>query len=368
MGIGAALQQIGGGLMSWGMQRNDQKGQQAAAEQARQRDLEDWKARQAFLQRMQVPEERQAQVYNEQLKKAQLVKREWQVGADGVGTWAETGRQDVPAPPGKTETFRQGDEDVTALINPQTGEVIKELGRGSAYAPSQRSGGGGMGGGSAPRGKAPTGYRFTQDGDLEAIPGGPADKPAVGEDAIKLNSGDRKNIATTRQKLGTLDAIENQLSNVEALFEPLKGSWSAGGAGQGRLPTEEGRKFDAAVAQLSPLMRQLTRVPGEGAVSDYETQLLERAALNRGDYESTTEEKLKAARELVNEMRKAHAMSLETYGLGPDGKPIGEAKEAGPAAKAPASGGYRVGDVITEGGKRYRVVGGTPDDPEVEPL
>lgn len=363
MGIGAALQQIG----QMYLQRNFQKQDEKRQEETRRRNLAEddklWKERQAYLARLNPPQERVRQVYDEQKRNALNIREQWDPES---GSWREQGRDPVVTQP-ELKTYKSGDQEITALLNPQTGETVKEIGRGSAYSPSQRSGGG-SGGGGPSRGKAPTGYRYTEDGDLEAIPGGPADKPSVGVDAIKLNSGDRKNIATTRQKLGTLDAIENQLSNVEALFEPLKGSWSAGGAGQGRLPTEEGRKFDAAVAQLSPLMRQLTRVPGEGAVSDYETQLLERAALNRGDYESTTQEKLKAARELVNEMRKAHAMSLETYGLGPDGKPVGGSKEAGPAAKAPANGGYRVGDVITEGGKRYRVVGGTPDDPEVEPL
>lgn len=342
MGLGAALSQLGNMYLQRNFQQKDAQNAEALRQKQRAEDEQIWRERQAYMARLQAPQERVRQVYDEQLKNAVAVREQWQPPDDGSqgppaqGRWVEQGRDAMPPKPGELKTFRQGDEEVTALLDPQTGATIREVGRGNAFNPKQRGQGGGTAGtgtqaGGSTKG-APSGYRWSADGALEPIPGGPAAAKAAAADDIKLNSGDRKNIATTRQKLGTLDAIENQLNNVEALFEPLKGSWSAGGGGQGRIPTESGKKFDAAVAQLSPLMRQLTRVPGEGAVSDYETRLLENASLNRGDYESTTAEKLKAARELVAEMRKAHAMSLDTYGLGPDGKPAGEKTDTGKSA------------------------------------
>lgn len=346
-GLGDALQQIGTGMMNRGFAQKDER----KAEQMRQKQAAEdqalWEKRQAYLARLQAPPERVRQVYDDQLGKAMNVREQWQPGdGQAPGQWVESGRDLVPPKDAAPQIvkMRQGDDEVTSIIDPNDPDSAREIGRGSAFNPKQRaaaasqttSGAGATSarGGSLNTKGAPSGYAWSDDGlSFEKIPGGPADKKDGGDD-IKLTSSDRKNVATTRQKLGTLDAIENQLNNVEALFEPLKGSWSAGGGGQGALPTENGKKFDAAVAQLSPLMRQLTRVPGEGAVSDYETKLLENASLNRGDYESTTAEKLKNARQLLGEMRKAHSMSLDTYGLDENGQPKGS-KQEGAAEEAP---------------------------------
>lgn len=364
MGIGAALQQIGGGLMNWGMQRKDQKTQvqQQQDEAAKQQKL--LLERQAALQRLQVPPEKIVQLYDEQLKKAVNVRSQWQINPEGTGgTWVETGRDPVLPKDKQPQVISgwQGDKQVTGVIDPDDPASFKPLFSG-APPKTQAASGSGAGG----RGKAPPGYRYTEDGDLEAIPGGPAAaKEAAAEAKGKtFSSSEKKNIAGLRQSLGALDAIEAQLNAAEAAYEPLKGSFSAGGGGQGMLPTEAGKRFDAAVSQLAPLMRQLTRVPGEGAMSDYESKLLEQGNLNRRDYEATTAEKFKNLRTLVNEMRQSRASALDVYG--PDA--VEGPKAAAAAAPSAAPQGYKVGDIITEGGKRYRVIGGTPDDPEVEPL
>ena len=39
-----------------------------------------------------------------------------------------------------------------------------------------------------------------------------------------------------------------------------------------------------------------------------------------------------------------------------------------PAAQAPQVGQYKAGDIIDHGGKKYRVVGGDPADPDIEPI
>ncbi len=44
------------------------------------------------------------------------------------------------------------------------------------------------------------------------------------------------------------------------------------------------------------------------------------------------------------------------------------APSAGPAATVSSSGGHQVGDVLTVGGRQYRVTGGDPNDPDLEPL
>jgi hypothetical protein len=342
MGIGAALQQVGTMYMQRAFQQKDQQKQQEIAAKQRQQDLQEWKERQEFMARLGAPQERVRMVYDEQLKRAVQVREQWQAptgdqsqGPPVPGMWQETGRDVAPPAAPELKTFKQGDQEITALIDPRTGEVVKEVGRGSAYSPSQRRAGAAAGGGGSGRGKAPAGFRWTEEGDLEAIPGGPAAAKAAAAEAKgkEFSSSEKKNIASLRQSLGALDAIEAQLNAAEEAYAPLKGSFSAGGGGQGMLPTEPGKRFDAAVSQLAPLMRQLTRVPGEGAMSDYESKLLEQGNLNRGDYEATTAEKFKNLRTLVNEMRQSRASALDVYGPDAAASPKDSAAGATPEQK-----------------------------------
>lgn len=355
MGLGGALQQLGNMYLQRRWQQQDQQKQLDQQKANREAEFAEWQKKQEFLARLGAPQERVRQVYDEQLKNAQTVREQWN---PETRSWQETARDMVPPKDKQPQvvTGWKGSQQVTGIVDPDKPESFRELFTG-APPKSQIVGGSG-------HAKAPAGYRYTDDGDLEAIPGGPADKPPVDPDAIKLNSGDRKNISNLRQSLGALDAIEAQLNTVDEGWKKIKGSAFSAGPGTQLNPlTEDGKQFDAAVGQLGPLMRQLTRVPGEGAMSDYETKLLERATLNRGDFESVTEEKLKNLRQLVNETRQARTAALDVYGVDANGEPKAK-KEPNAAPKQ----SYKVGDIITEGGKRYKVIGGTPDDPDLEPL
>lgn len=324
MGIGAALQQIGTMYLQRNWQKQDQKRQQDVDAKRRAEDEQIWRERQAYLARLNPPQERVRAVYDEQLKNAVQVREQWQPGSDASqgppseGRWAEVGRDRLPPKDKQPQVITgwKGGQQVTGVIDPDDPESFKELFSG---APPKSQVVGGSGGSR----KAPSGFRYTEDDELEPIPGGPADlkQQAVETKASTFSSSDKKNIASLRQSLGNLDAIEAQLAKVEEAYAPLKGSWSAGGGGQGMIPTEGGKRFDAAVSQLAPLMRQLTRVPGEGAMSDYETKLMERANLNRGDYESTTAEKMANLRQLVGEARQARMSALDVYGLDANGEP-----------------------------------------------
>lgn len=280
--------------------------------------------------------------------------------------------QPMEAP--KTRTVRRGNLDVTEEFNPQTGQYA-EVGRGPAFAPRE--------------GRAPTELQTrialakslgASDDDLKALALGTSDRgtnwevregpngpvrinkatgqtESVTDEAgkpvgVKLTPSDRKQVNAAVQKLGSIDAIEAQLNNVQERFDKIKGTMSAGGL-QGWVPTESGQQFDKSVAALGPLMRQLTRVPGEGAQSDYEAKLLQAAMLNRGSYESTTQDQIDQMRELIQNMRTGHQMTLESYGQ--EYKPKGK-----------ESGKYSVGQIIEQGGKKYRVTGGDPNDPDVE--
>lgn len=118
---------------------------------------------------------------------------------------------------------------------------------------------------------------------------------------------------TAKQKLIDLKAMEDQLGKVEAAFKPLKGSFSAGPGG-GYLPTVEGKQFDAAVALLKGMARKLTRTPGEGAMSDYESKLAELANPSRGEYEQVTADQIQQLRGLIETTRQGYEALLQDAG------------------------------------------------------
>lgn len=102
----------------------------------------------------------------------------------------------------------------------------------------------------------------------------------------------QKDAATAKQKLITLNLARQQLQNIRQRFNEIKGSLVAGGGGQGRLPTPKGQAFDRAVDQMRSTLTALTKVPGIGAMSDYETRLDQAKFPSRTDYENVTEQQI----------------------------------------------------------------------------
>ncbi|MEY2160402.1 hypothetical protein [Rhodanobacter sp. FW106-PBR-LB-2-11] len=80
----------------------------------------------------------------------------------------------------------------------------------------------------------------------------------------------------------------------------------------------------------------------------------------------------KDLRPLVSpEARGAFDKTMQRSGLAQDDfGNIGDALQAAPAPQtpAPAQGGFQIGQIIMHNGKPYRVTGGDPNDPDVEPV
>jgi hypothetical protein len=98
--------------------------------------------------------------------------------------------------------------------------------------------------------------------------------------------------AKIKDKLITMQALKRQLETVKEKWAAIKNTPAAGAWGQGYLPVEKGKAFDAAVDALRPLFRQVSRTPGEGSMSDYETRLAQAPLPNRTQYESVTEQQI----------------------------------------------------------------------------
>lgn len=113
----------------------------------------------------------------------------------------------------------------------------------------------------------------------------------VGEPYAKTAPLSPKDTTTAKQKLTQIAIAKQQLANAKAKFLEIKDSLSAG-AGGGLLPTPKGKAFDAAIDGMRGSITALTRVPGVGAMSDYETRLDQAKFPTRNDYEDVIAQKL----------------------------------------------------------------------------
>lgn len=112
----------------------------------------------------------------------------------------------------------------------------------------------------------------------------------------------QKDATTAKMKLNTVSLARQQLNAIKEAF--ANGTGGAGmnafGPGQGMLPTELGKQFDSRVDQMRSTLTALTRVPGVGAMSDYETRLDQSKFPARGDYESVTADKIQQLDNMLN--------------------------------------------------------------------
>jgi hypothetical protein len=98
----------------------------------------------------------------------------------------------------------------------------------------------------------------------------------------------QKDATTAKMKLNTVALARQQLQKIRESFDEGRQGINAFGPGQGFLPTQAGKKFDARVDQMRSTLTALTRVPGVGSMSDYETKLDQSKFPNRRAYESVT--------------------------------------------------------------------------------
>jgi hypothetical protein len=101
----------------------------------------------------------------------------------------------------------------------------------------------------------------------------------------------QKDATTAKIKLNALKVARQQLENVRQKFGAIKGTMQAG-KGQGWVPSEKGEGFDKAVDSMKGSLTAITRTPGVGSMSDYESKIDQAKFPNRGDYESVTADQI----------------------------------------------------------------------------
>lgn len=115
---------------------------------------------------------------------------------------------------------------------------------------------------------------------------------------------------TIRQKLSGLQNIENQIKRLEDIER--KGVAFTGPVA-GYIPgslSGSANTYDKALANLRSLVRQVTRTPGEGAMSDFETRLANAILPERTDTPEGRAEALAGLRQLSTTLRSGYSEML----------------------------------------------------------
>jgi hypothetical protein len=194
-------------------------------------------------------------------------------------------------------------------------------------------------------GTIPPGFRVKADGSgLEPVPGGP--KPA----GAAATEGERKSATLLRRMEGSLAQLNSAVKESPSSASPSvvaeigRSLPLIGDIAANTLNTSERQRVEAA--QLDILDAALTLGTGAAYTKEQLQGYRKSFFPQLGDTQETIEEKAARLQNVIEAARIA----------------------AGRAAPQGGGGKYQVGQVIEVGGKRYRVTGGDPNDPDVEEL
>ena len=164
----------------------------------------------------------------------------------------------------------------------------------------------------------------------------------------KASSGNANGLSKTqvgaaRTKMTDLNAIAAQLDRVEVNMESAESGGWTGWIG-GRVPAgldAESDVFDKSIRLLASQIRKLTRTPGEGAMSDYESRLAEMTLPGRTDTAEGRREAIAGLRELVRLTREGYA---ELVGSGAATDSVVTVRTRAEAMRLPSGTKFRAPD------------------------
>jgi hypothetical protein len=155
----------------------------------------------------------------------------------------------------------------------------------------------------------------------------------------------QKDANAAKIKLTTIRMARKQLETVKKAFKSGREGVNAFGPGQGLLPTQAGKAFDAAIDQIRGTWTGLKRVPGVGAMSDYESRMDASQLPARSDYESVTEQKLQGMEDQLALLENGYLGLLN-----------GEAPQASGQSSGGATGTWELNQTQEVGGFKVRRV------------
>ena len=117
-----------------------------------------------------------------------------------------------------------------------------------------------------------------------------------------------KELLTAKGKMDKLRLAKTQIKQIQDKFDQAKGI--SAGPVTGLLPTPSGQAFDKAVDAFRQTFVALTRTPGVGQMSDFETRLSQAALPSRSDYESVTQQAIDQLNTMVQELESGYSELL----------------------------------------------------------
>ncbi|MDH2239066.1 hypothetical protein N5K27_22415 [Pigmentiphaga sp. GD03639] len=160
----------------------------------------------------------------------------------------------------------------------------------------------------APRGQVVT----TADGGVVLVdPRTGTAQPVTGQDGQQIRGRTPGQLTgaqleNARAKLQTVAVLRQQIENLKSQRENL--GIASEGLVAGRNPlSEAGRNYDAALSALQTTVRQLTRTPGEGAMSDYESRLAMAQLPSRADFASARDLKIQQLEDLADTIERGYS-------------------------------------------------------------
>ena len=160
---------------------------------------------------------------------------------------------------------------------------------------------------------------------------------------------------TVRQKLQLLPEINKQVARVKQLAGEMSrdGTFARGAVGgllPGAVAGGKAEQFDKAMGLLRKSILTLTRVPGVGSMSDYESRLDEQAIPSRWGSDAGRTESLQNLESLIGSLQSGYKEMLGSTG---GGRTITPRTGRGGASNTPKVGTVQQG---------YRFKGGNPAD------
>jgi hypothetical protein len=134
----------------------------------------------------------------------------------------------------------------------------------------------------------------------------------------------QKDATMAKMKLNTVKLARQQLSRIRDQFEGLadkrtgvrrggiKGTMATGPESRAMVLSEGAQKFDAAVDQMRSTLTALTRVPGVGAMSDYETKLDQSKFPSRLKLEGVTQQQIDDLDNMLNAIESGYGDLLNS--------------------------------------------------------
>lgn len=128
--------------------------------------------------------------------------------------------------------------------------------------------------------------------------------PIIGKGGLSQEQ--LKNASAKKQ---TVEILRKQLDNLKAARANL-GSMDYGVIAGRQGVTDSARAYDGALAALQSTVRQLTRTPGEGAMSDFESRIAMAQLPGRVDPSGVIDQKISQLEDLANIVEKGYSDML----------------------------------------------------------